>query len=154
MNTVYDRVRPLILASSLVVAAALTIAGCQARDNERVTTRESSAATPIGEGASRPDVNPSPDRRRKIDVDVHPDDFEGEVQSVIPIGMSVAEARAIMEGNGFKCEMQNGSDGRPGLLCLRSKPMGLLVSWEWKVWIGFENDKVTDVGASSCGLGP
>jgi len=109
----------------------------------------------------------------KIKFHEDPDRMEEEIRHHVPIGSSIADAKTVMEQNGFKCEyIQNGtysevrnSEDAPGgtrqtvhrnvdfLYCDCSKSTGMFVSRRWQVSIEHQDENVKSVSVSIGSVG-
>ena len=82
------------------------------------------------------------------------DQWLNELRAAIPVGMPIAEARALLTAEGFEVTHQYDGIFESYLVAKHAGRAGFLVSRHHSANVAFENDRVTKVGGSISYNGP
>ena len=99
-------------------------------------------------------LSPQAHRRPTI-IDSDNEVMRTRALAVVPVGTSLADAKRIMEGEGFRCrEYVDTESGDPALNCGFSERAGIFVTWGWGVTFICPDGLVADARCSQGGTGP
>jgi hypothetical protein len=82
-------------------------------------------------------------------------DMQKEVLTLVPVGTSIEQARAIMEKNGFDCSLsQDEESGAKRLYCVLERTWKWPVSRKWQIRFQYDDTGVTKILVDSGLVGP